>query len=73
MRVRYFEDTDTALIELADAPPRETRELAEDLYVDFDADGHVVSITVEHVSRRGCMDQISLERIAARPSSAAAP
>ena len=72
MRVRYFEDTDTALIELGATPPQETRELAEDLYADFDAEGHVVSITVEHVSRRGGLDQISFERIVARPSSAAA-
>lgn len=64
MRVRYFEDTDTALIELGTATPHETRELAEDLYVDLDARGRVVSITVEHASRQGDLTDFSFERIA---------
>ncbi|MCC5839676.1 MAG: DUF2283 domain-containing protein [Opitutales bacterium] len=33
-------------------PPTETRELSEDVYLDLDEAGHVVSITVEHPSRR---------------------
>ncbi len=41
----------------------ETRELSEDVYLDLDEDGHVVSITVEHASRRGDLSEISFQRI----------
>lgn len=63
MKVRYFEDTDTALFEIGAAPIHETRELSEDLYVDLDAEGHVVSITVEHASRQGDLTSVTFERV----------
>ncbi len=53
MKVRYFRDTDTALLEFLDAAVDATREINEDVYVDLDADGNVVSITIEH-ARRNC-------------------
>ena len=37
MRIRYFEDTDTLLIELKDTPAAETKDLDEDTVVDLDA------------------------------------
>ena len=46
MKIKYFEDTDTALWELSTTPPSETRERSEDVYLDLDAEGQVVSITV---------------------------
>lgn len=69
MRVVYFEDTDTALIEFGTAPVHETRGLTDDLYVDLDAAGHVVSITVEHASRRGVPLDFSFERHNGRPAA----
>jgi uncharacterized protein YuzE len=48
MRVKYFTDTDTALIELSDQPPVETRTLDENVYLDLDAGGRVVSLTIAH-------------------------
>ena len=52
MKVRYFEDTDTLLIEFRDAPVTETRNLDENTVLDFDAKGNTCSITVEHASVR---------------------
>ena len=62
MRIKYFEDTDTALLEIGTAPAVETRELSEDVTLDFDAQGHVVSITLEHASARGDLSEISFQR-----------
>ncbi|RFC45471.1 MAG: Uncharacterized protein YuzE [Verrucomicrobia bacterium] len=45
MKIKYFEDTDTALLEIVNSPVAETRELSEDLTVDLDAACHIVSIT----------------------------
>lgn len=66
MRVKYFADTDTLLVQLSDVAPVETRELDENLYIDVDAGGHVVSFTVEHAGETGAADEFSYERILAR-------
>ena len=63
MKIKYFEDTDTALFELGDGVPAGTRELSEDIYLDFDKAGHVVSITVEHASARSDLSEVSFKRI----------
>jgi len=44
MKIKYFPDTDTALIEFATSTVAETRELSEDIYVDMDKDGRLVSM-----------------------------
>ncbi len=66
MRVKYFADTDTALVEFAEGPPVETRELDENIYVDLDADGHIVNLTVEHAQQSAGMDEFSYQRLPAR-------
>lgn len=63
MKIKYFEDTDTALLELGGGTPTETRELSEDIYLDLDEGGHVVSITVEHASIRSDLSEMSFKRI----------
>jgi uncharacterized protein YuzE len=65
MKVRYFADTDTLLIEFQDAPIVETRDLDENTVLDVDANGNICSITVEHASRRTGAPQFSYEQIAA--------
>jgi uncharacterized protein YuzE len=48
MQAKYFEDTDTLFIKLSDLPIAQTRDVGENITVDLDADGKVVSLTVEH-------------------------
>ena len=50
MKVRYFADTDTMLIEFRDVPVSETRDLDENTILDLDASGNIRSITIEHAS-----------------------
>lgn len=65
MRIRYFKDTDTLLIEFKEAPVAETRDLDEDTLLDIDAQGNVCAITVEHASQRAGIPQFSYEQVAA--------
>ena len=65
MKIQYFEDTDTLLIELKDSPVAETRDLDEDTVLDVDASGNVCAITIEHASKRTALSQFSYERVAA--------
>lgn len=69
MRIKYFEDTDTTLVELSSNPPVETRELNENIYLDLDRDGNVVSITIEHASASSDMREFLYQRIPASMST----
>ena len=64
MKIKYFEETDTAVLEFGGGTPSETRELSEDIYLDLDESGHVVSITLEHASVRGDLSEVSFKWIA---------
>jgi uncharacterized protein YuzE len=65
MRIRYFEDTDTLLIEFKETPIAETRDLDENTVLDIDAQGNVCAITVEHASQRAGIPQFSYEQVPA--------
>ena len=65
MKVRYFADTDTLLIEFRDAPVIETRDLDENTILDVDAQGNICSITVEHASKRAGAPGFSYEQVVA--------
>lgn len=65
MRVRYFQDTDTLLIEFRDLPVAETRDLDENTVLDLDAKGNICSITIEHASTRADAPQFTYEQVAA--------
>jgi uncharacterized protein YuzE len=63
MQIKYFSDTDTAIIEFTDRPITETRELSENIYMDFDADGNPVNLTVEHARKTARLPNLSYEQI----------
>ena len=65
MKIRYFEDTDTLLIEFRAVPVAETRDLDENTVADLDDSGNICAITVEHASERADIPAFSYEQIAA--------
>jgi uncharacterized protein YuzE len=65
MKVRYFADTDSLLIEFRDAVVVESRDLDENTVLDVDAEGNICSITVEHASKRAGAPHFSYEEVAA--------
>ena len=50
MKVRYFADTDTMLLEFNSNKVEETYDLNENVVVEVDKDGRVVSLTIEHAT-----------------------
>lgn len=48
MKINHFEDTDTLHIVFTGNAAVETREMSEDVYIDLDERGHLVSMTIEH-------------------------
>ncbi|MCC6356118.1 MAG: DUF2283 domain-containing protein [Verrucomicrobiae bacterium] len=63
MTVKYFRDTDTALLQFSDRHVAETREVSENVLVDLDDDGNLVSMTVEHASERARLPEVAVEEI----------
>ncbi len=65
MRVKYFADTDTALIEFSTNLSVETQDINENVYIDLDSTGHVVSMTIEHAGQSANMEEFLYQRISA--------
>jgi len=63
MNVKYFKDTDTALLEFSDAEVEETREISENVYVDLDKAGNLVSMTIEHAATVARLPRVLVEEI----------
>ncbi len=64
MKIKYFPDTDTALIEFTASDVVETKEISEDIYVDLDHDGRLVSMTIEHAGTAARIKELSFQEIA---------
>lgn len=64
MRVKYFPDTDTAHVEFTDKPVYETREISENLYIDIDETGNIVSMTIEHAKSNAALWEFSYQEMA---------
>ena len=61
MKINYFEDTDTALIEFTSERVAETREVSENIYLDLDESGNLVSMTIEHAGERANIRDFAFE------------
>jgi uncharacterized protein YuzE len=63
MDIKYFNDTDTALLEFTDNPIVETQELSENIYIDMDKKGNLVSMTIEHAKTMAQLPNVSYQQI----------
>ena len=64
MKIRYFADTDTTLIDFSGAPVVETKEISENLYIDLDEKGNLVSMTIEHAKEKANISEVSFLQMA---------
>ncbi len=64
MDVKYFPDTDTLLINFSDNGVVETRDINENLLIELDKDGNLVSMTVEHAKRQMDVENFSYQKVA---------
>ena len=63
MDVKYFQDTDTLLINFSDGEIVETRDVNEDVLIELDDDGKIVSVTIEHAGEYIDVSKIPFEHI----------
>lgn len=62
MKIKYFTDTDTALIEFTNQKVVETKAISENIYVDFDAKGDPVSMTIEHAKKTARLPEVAYQQ-----------
>ena len=68
MKVKYFADTDTALVEFTENEVTETKEISENIYADLDIHGNLVSMTIEHARKNARLQEFSFQEVTS-PSS----
>lgn len=59
MKIQYFSETDTLAIELTNQPVAATDAITNDLILDYDELGNVVSITLDNYSKN--VDTVDLQ------------
>ena len=63
MKVKYFPDTDTALIEFTDKEVYKIKEISEDIYIDLDQNGNLVNMTIEHAKAKAGLCEFSYQEM----------
>ena len=63
MKISYFEDTDTLLVTMNNNIITETRDYNEDILLEFDQNGHLVALTIEHASLNANLPDFSYNQI----------
>jgi len=66
MKLKYFPDTDTLLVVFSDREIVDTRDLGENVLLEVDRDGRLVSMTIEHAAQHTDVNEFSYE-LAAGP------
>ena len=64
MELKYFPNTDTLLINFSQRDIVETRDINENILVELDRDGHLVSMAVEHAKQHMEIETFSYESVA---------
>ena len=63
MKIKHFSDTDTDFVEFSDRKVAETKEINENIYIDLDASGNLVAMTIEHAREQAHLPHLSYEQI----------
>jgi uncharacterized protein YuzE len=61
VKVKYFPDTDTLLVNFSERAIVETRDLNENVLVELDEEGRVVSMTIEHAKQQTDVGEFSYQ------------
>jgi uncharacterized protein YuzE len=63
MKLHYYPETDSLYIDLASAPSADSREISDDLVVDYDQHGRIVGLDIQHASERLDLSKIETEHL----------
>jgi len=63
VKIKYFKNTDTTIFEFSDRDIFETKDINENINIDLDNDGNLISMTVEHAREQVTIKEFSYQEI----------
>ena len=63
MKFHYYSETDSLYIDLSEKVGTDSREVAPGVVLDFDAEGHVVGIDIDHASKIVDLSKVEAESL----------
>jgi len=63
MKLNYYPETDSLYIDLADRPSSESKEVSEGIVLDYDANGNLVGIDIDHASKKLNLKELTLSKL----------
>jgi uncharacterized protein YuzE len=66
VKLHYYPETDSLYIDLAAKTSADSREVADGVVVDFDEDGNIVGIDIEHASAKLDLKTLETEALPAQ-------
>jgi uncharacterized protein YuzE len=64
MELKYFPDTDTLLINFSHKEIVATRDISENILIELDGDGQLVSMTIDHAKQHVDIENFSYQNVA---------
>jgi uncharacterized protein YuzE len=71
MRFTYYPETDSLHIDLAERPSTDSQEVAPGVVLDFDAEGRLVGIDIDHASQVVNLSRVETTSLPVAPASPA--
>lgn len=63
MKINYHPDTDSLYIDLSSQPSVDSREISDGVVLDYDADGNIAGIDIDHASSKLDIEEIILSNL----------
>jgi uncharacterized protein YuzE len=63
MRIQYYADTDSLYIDFSARPSAESKEITDGVVLDYDAEGNIVGIDIDHASKRLELSDLTLSQL----------
>lgn len=68
MKLSYHSDTDSLYIDFSSKVSVESREVSEGVVLDYDAEGNIVGIDIDHASLKLDLDELITSHVPVRAS-----
>ena len=69
MKLNYDTETDSLYIELKSTPSQDSKEVAEGLVLDFDGNGNIVGIDIQHASTNLDLNTLEIDSLPTKKPS----
>lgn len=67
MKISYHPDTDSLYIDLSTRTSTESQEISPGVVIDYDEDGNVVGIDIDHASQKLELHELTLSMLPVEP------